>query len=101
MFHEPGRGDVVGIRLAGPRVMYHKRVVGLPGESVAFHQGRLLINGRELEEPYVAGPCHWEIEPEQIDPDKYYVVGDNRSMPAADHVKGQAERRRILGKILR
>lgn len=101
VFHEPRRGDVVGIRLAGPHVMYLKRVVGLPGETVAFHQGRLLINGQTLDEPYVAGPCHWDIKPEPIGPREYYVVGDNRSMPAADHVKGKSERRRILGKILR
>src|SRR5271165_6880667 len=33
LFHEPRRGDVVGVRfLAGPHVMYLKRIIGLPGE---------------------------------------------------------------------
>ena len=37
VFHEPRRGDVVAIRtLAGEHVMYMKRIVGLPGETVTF-----------------------------------------------------------------
>ena len=47
LFHEPRRGDVVAIGLlAGEHVMYMKRVVGLPGETVAFHKGHLYINGQ-------------------------------------------------------
>src|SRR5277367_6731550 len=49
---EARRGDVVGIRLAGtnvfyrtPGVMYMKRIVGMPGETVAFARGHLLIDG--------------------------------------------------------
>src|SRR3989440_12938563 len=43
--HEPRRGDVIGIRLAGHSIMFLKRIVGLPGETVAFHRGRVYING--------------------------------------------------------
>ena len=101
LFHEPGRGDVVAIRLfAGEHVMYMKRIIGLPGETVAFHQGRLYINGRALDEPYVKSPCTWEHEPEPVGPDQYYVVGDNRDMPWADHEKGRPTRDRIVGKVL-
>jgi len=96
----PSRGDVVAIRLAGPSVMYMKRIIGLPGETVAFHQGRVLINGRILEEPYVKYPCDWEISPVTLGANMYYVVGDNRSMPPVDHVFGRAPRDRIVGKIL-
>ena len=39
-FHEPRRGDVVAIRLSGFSVMFMKRIIGLPGESVAFHEVR-------------------------------------------------------------
>src|SRR5205807_1555665 len=48
---QPKRGDVVAIRLAGPSIMFLKRIVGLPGETVGFHEGRLLINGQVLDEP--------------------------------------------------
>lgn len=98
--HEPQRGDIVSVRLAGTSVMYLKRIIGLPGETVAFHGGRLFINGQPLDEPYVKFPCDWEHEPIQCGPDQYYVVGDNRSMPFELHEQGRADRGRIIGKIL-
>jgi signal peptidase I len=100
-FHEPCRGDVVAVRLlAGGHVMYMKRIVGLPGETVTFHRGRLFINERPLDEPYVKSPCDWEHEPMPIGPDQYYVVGDNRDMPWHDHTQGRAARGYIIGKVL-
>jgi signal peptidase I len=101
LFHEPRRGDVVAIRLlAGGHVMYMKRVVGLPGETVAFHQGYLYINGKPLDEPYLELRGYWDHEPEQVGPDQYYVVGDNRVMPWADHTKGRPTRDLIVGKVI-
>ena len=101
LFHEPRRGDVVAIGLqAGQHVMYLKRIVGLPGEAVAFHRGRLFINGKLLDEPYVKLSCDWEHEPEQVGPDQYYVVGDNRDMPWGDHTHGRAARNHIVGKVV-
>src|ERR1700694_2080058 len=45
VFHAPARGDVVAIRMAGPRVVYVKRIVGLPRESAAIVMGTVLIGG--------------------------------------------------------
>jgi signal peptidase I len=98
--HEPRRGDVVGIRLAGHHVMYMKRIVGLPGETIAFVGGHLSINGQLLAEPYEKYACDWNYGPVQLTPDEFFVVGDNRSMPKEDHYFGRCERERIVGKIL-
>src|ERR1039458_5261754 len=38
--HEPQRGDVVSIRLAGIHRMYMKRIIGLATETGAFAYGR-------------------------------------------------------------
>ncbi len=100
LFHEPRRGDVVAIRFSGPHAMLLKRIVGLPGETIGFHAGQLLINGRVMPEPYVKLPCDWEMDALKIAADEYYVVGDNRSMAWADHKQGRASRDQILGKIL-
>ena len=99
-WHEPRRGDVVGIRLAGPHVMYMKRIIGLPGETVAFVGGRVLINDEVLDEPYEKSPCDWNLLPVKLGPDEYFVVGDNRTMPSENHVFGKAGRDRIVGKAI-
>lgn len=100
--HEPRRGDVVAIRFSGQSIMLMKRIVGLPGETVEWVQGRLLINGRPLDEPYVKYKCNWNFRPEhwRLGEDQYYVVGDNRSMPEQQHTKGGVNRERIVGKVL-
>src|SRR5450759_3328711 len=98
--HEPQRGDVVSIRLAAPHVMYMKRIIGLPGETVAFANGRVLINGEVLDEPYEKSPCDWNRPPVKLEPDEYFVVGDNRTMPWEDHKFGKVERGRIIGKAI-
>jgi signal peptidase I len=98
--HEPRRGDVVSIRLAGIHVMYMKRIIGLPGETVAFVNGRVLVNDEVLDEPYEKLHCDWNLLPEKLGPEEYYVVGDNRVMPAKYHTHGIASRDRIIGKLL-
>jgi signal peptidase I len=98
--HEPRRGDIVGIRLAGIHAMLLKRIIGLPGEIVAFADGRVLINGEILNEPYEKFPCDWNRPPVKLDDSQYFVVGDNRSMPQQDHTFGECERNRIIGKLV-
>lgn len=101
VFHEPRRGDVVAIRLqAGEHVMYMKRIIGLPGESVEFRHGHLYINGNRMDEPYVMFRCSWNHEPQPVGPDQVYVVGDNRAMPWEDHVKGRGSRDQVVGKVI-
>lgn len=106
LFHEPQQGDIVSIRFskpeafAAPSEMLMKRIIGLPGETVSFHEGHAFINGKRLDEPYVKFPCHWEHGPIHCGTNQYYVVGDNRSMPFKDHMQGRATRDRIVGKAL-
>ncbi len=101
IFHEPRRGDVVAIRYSGHSLMLMKRIVGLPGETISFFRGYVVINGQRLNEPYLdLVPEDWEQAPKTLGPDEYYVVGDNRSMPLIDHYEGRATRNRIVGKVL-
>jgi len=100
VLHPPQRGDIVAIKMAGKSIMLCKRIVAMPGETIAFHRGQLFINGEPLEEPYVKGPCNWEKPPEPVGPDEYYFVGDNRSMDYRLHDQGRAGRQKILGKLI-
>lgn len=98
---KPKRGDVVGVFKAGGYQLYMKRIVGLPGESVSFHKGKLYIDGRPLAEPYVRSFCDWEMAPVHLGPNFYYVVGDNRSMHWEDHYQFKADLvTQIVGKVI-
>lgn len=108
--HEPQRGDVVAIgergendarRLLAPNLMFLKRIIGLPGETIAFAGGRVLVNGEILDEPYEKFPCNWDRPPVTLGADEYFVVGDNRSMAEQDHTFGICKRYQIVGKLVR
>jgi signal peptidase I len=96
----PSRGDVVAIRMAGPHVVYVKRVIGLPGERVAVAQGLVQINGATLNEPYVKNRRPWDVPEVTLGPQEYFVIGDNRGMAAGEHDFGRVEIDRVLGRIL-
>lgn len=97
----PRRGDIVGIRTSGETVMYIKRIIGLPGETIAFRDGTVLIDGQPLDEPYVLLPRRsWNQRPRRLEPDQYFIVGDNRSMSAEQHEFGAVERARIIGRLV-
>ncbi|HEV2320142.1 MAG TPA: signal peptidase I [Verrucomicrobiae bacterium] len=101
VWHEPRRGDVVAVRAwAGKHLMVMKRIIGLPGETVSFQDGRVFINGKRLEEPYEKWRCNWTLPPVKLGPQEYFIVGDNRTMPWRDHYFGKVNRDRIVGKML-
>lgn len=97
LFSEPKRHDVVAVRFSGSRIMLLKRVVAREDEQVEFRAGRLYVNDKEIEEPYVRFPCNWNLPPRRVEKDCVYVVGDNRSTPIEGHHFGQTSRVRIIG----
>lgn len=96
----PARGDVVAIRLAGPHVLYVKRVVGLPNERVAIVEGVVQIDGVPLTEAYVRHREAWNYLEVTVGPREYFVIGDNRAMRAGDHAFGRVDARRIIGNLV-
>ncbi len=97
----PARGDVVGVSFTGQRLMLLKRIVGLPGESVAIIDGQIEINGQVLSEPYVqTAKQPWQVPAVHLLDQEYFVVGDNRDTAQADHVFGTVKAERMVGKIL-
>ncbi|MGR6835861.1 signal peptidase I [Syntrophomonas erecta] len=88
-FKEPQRGDIVV--LEPPESLhsdqdYIKRVIGLPGETVEMKNGRVLINGRPLSEPYLAEELDYEYGPVVIPEGSLMVLGDNRNHSFDSHM---------------
>lgn len=96
LLHPPRRGDVVAMRYHG-RAFLLKRVLAFAGETVEFRDGRCIVDGVPLDEPYVKFPCDWELPPRLVAPGRIYVMGDNRSMPAEAHVGGEISLSRLAG----
>ena len=99
-FRAPQRGDVVAIRLAGPGVLYVKRIIALPTERVSIIEGIVEVNGAPLAEPYVQKRSAWNYPEVTVGAREYFVIGDNRSMKMGDHDFGRVDARRILGMLL-
>lgn len=99
-FGDPERRDIVAIRLSGRRVMFLKRVLGIPGDVVEFRNGILYINGAQQEEQYVRRGSRWNVRPHRVGAKELFVAGDNRSMPPDEHLMGIVDRERIIGRLL-
>ncbi len=99
-WREPARGDVVAIRMAGDRVLYVKRIVGLPHERLEIVAGVVLVNGEPLVEPAAVYKAAWDMPALTLADDEYFVIGDNRAMAIENHDFGRASRDRVVGKML-
>ena len=100
----PERGDVVVFRLPNnPRINYIKRVIGLPGDTIAYERHRLTVNGELVDiaatdrtfqqaavyDEDLSGRVHDIVitEPRfakgegtyQVPQGHYFMMGDNRS----------------------
>jgi signal peptidase I len=114
-FTAPRRGDVVAFRtdaldsaLLPKGQIFLKRIAGLPGEALQISEGRLLINGRPLDQPAPLtggnfgtaampwpgkGPNVWTV------PDNsYFVVGDNTTNSLDSRFFGPIPRASIIGR---
>jgi len=93
----PQRGDIVLLSRPGGRT-YLKRIIGLPGETLEIRGGKVLINGHELSEPYLSEPMRVDSPIRQIEPDRYFVMGDNRNNSSDSRSFGTVTISDIIGR---
>lgn len=98
------RGDIVVFWYPeDPAKSYIKRVIGMPGEMVEIRAGRILINNRELEEPYLDPQLNRNRNNQQpllVKEHYYFVMGDNRDNSSDSRYWGLVPEKYIYGKAL-
>lgn len=98
------RGDIVMyLYPKDTSKFYVHRLVGMPKETVAIREGKVLIDGKELTEPYVApqNNLSHSSEPPLLIPEGYYfVMGDNRDLASDSRAWGLVPDGNIQGKVI-
>lgn len=104
-FHKPERGDIVVFKTSlkteyGKDMNLIKRVIGQEGDTVVINEGRVYINGTELEEEYINGnstPGDIEVV---VPENNVFVMGDNRGGSLDSRKLGTIQVDKIEGKAL-
>jgi signal peptidase I len=100
---QPQRGDIVVFHYPrNPSQDYIKRVIGVPGDTVALRDRQVYVNGAALDEPYINEPCgaacpdrEWQIAPGEV-----FVMGDNRNHSSDSRAFGAVAQEFIVGEAL-
>jgi len=80
-FSEPDYGDVVIVKFKSVDERYYvKRVMGLPGDTLEVRDGKVLRNGKALDEPYILEDyIDTPMDQITVPEDHIFVMGDNRN----------------------
>ena len=129
----PQRGDVFVFRFPNPDhdpkkqgEDYIKRVIGLPGDEISYHNKTLLVNGKEIPQSYVGpyepggNPSGYEVHDEmlpgvehhilklpsrlskegdwKVPAGQYFAMGDNRDNSEDSRYWGFVPEENLVGK---
>ena len=87
-----------------------KRVIGLPGETLAFDTvGNLTINNESVDQPFIPREGYQDrtclnvnaqgCSPITLDEQSYFVMGDNRGFSTDSRIFGPIPRSQLIGQL--
>jgi signal peptidase I len=88
------RFDIVVIQTGKTKII--KRVIGMPGETISYHDNKLYINGKEVSDNH-SNEITYDFEEVKIPDGEYYVLGDNRTDSVDSRILGTIPKNEILG----
>jgi signal peptidase I len=103
----PKRSEIVVLRDPLDNGFAVKRVIAVGGDSVYLSEGKIYLNGRKLDEPYLTPgtltfTCsQFKDQLFKCQPGQCFVLGDNRGNSLDSRTYGPVSRRNILGLIVR
>jgi signal peptidase I len=97
---QPKIGDVIVFHPpTDPEQEYIKRVIGLPGDEVVISNKQVMVNGRLLDEPYIAAPPRYDSR-WKVPEGSLFVLGDNRNNSSDSHAWGPVPLENVVGKAV-
>ncbi|NEQ32420.1 MAG: signal peptidase I [Leptolyngbya sp. SIO4C5] len=95
VFHPPSQLQKLGY---DGRQAFIKRVIGQPGQTVAVHRGKVVVDGVPRSEAYIAEAPRYEMIPVTVPPGHLFVMGDNRNDSNDSHVWGFLPVENVIGR---
>ncbi len=99
-FETPKRGDIIVFH-APDGEDWVKRVIGLPGNTVAVKDGKLILDGKVINEPYINQPMnpYNNYGPTTVPKGDLFVMGDNRNISEDSRIIGPIPISKVIGRV--
>ncbi|HEY6962452.1 MAG TPA: signal peptidase I [Gaiellaceae bacterium] len=103
-FESPERGQIVVFEApkdaCGLGGTFVKRLIGLPGDTVAEHDGHVSVDGRPLHEPYVEPALRDHLSGTwHVPAGHYFFMGDDRANSCDSRTWGSVPRSSLIGPV--
>ena len=98
--HDPDRGDVIVFHWPlDTSIDFIKRVIGLPGDTIATDSTTVRVNGVLLNEPYISQASNPAAKVWKVPANEYFVMGDNRPQSSDSRAFGAVPLSDIIAEI--
>jgi len=78
-----------------------KRIIGKPGDTITFQDGKVIRNGQLLNETYTKEDMRFYPDKKIVVPaDHVYVLGDNRNNSSDSRFIGSIPLNHVLGTVV-